>query len=109
MAAKAPGLKTGLARGQQWKPRTQSPGRSPLKPFRHVSKHFDNIPRHGQKHANMSIPGLGQEEPEEEISHDLTGQVKVVDLLKEQEWRFEVALGKIVEVKVCVRMESMHG
>lgn len=57
----------------------------------------------------MSIPGLGQEEPDEEISRELSGQtVKVAELLKEQEWRFEVAAGKIVEVKVsnnsCMRI-----
>lgn len=123
MRTPTPGAKhlyNGLARSQAHHPeifanggnksprRKASPaarGRTPLKPFRHVSKRFDSRApsRDGHKLANMSIPGLGQEEPEEETSRDLSGLVKTVDLIKEQEWRFEVVLGKTVEVKVSLR------
>ena len=48
----------------------------------------------------MSIPGLGQDEPEEDITQSQIGQVKLIELKKEQEWRFEVALARAVEVKV---------
>lgn len=51
----------------------------------------------------MSIPGLGQDEPEEEFSRVgvPTEQIITHDLRKETEWRFEVAVGKSIEVKVC--------
>ncbi len=46
----------------------------------------------------MSLPGLGLAEPEapqviETTEHDLT---------KGSEWRFEVAFGKHISVKVCL-------
>lgn len=65
-------------------------------PNRTVSKKF--ISRHGLH--TMSIPGLGQDEPEEDIVRSQVNQVKVFELSKEQEWRFEVAIGKSIEVTV---------
>lgn len=56
----------------------------------------------------MSIPGLGQDEPEEDILHQQAGQVKLIDLHKEQEWGFEVALGKSIEVKVSTLSYLKH-
>lgn len=48
------------------------------------------------RHGVMSLPGLGLSEPEEvaqtETSHH--------DLNKDSEWRFEVAAGKYIQVKV---------
>ena len=46
---------------------------------------------------SLSLPGLGLDEPEEvqaveTVQHDLT---------KETEWRFEVAVGKYIHLKVC--------
>jgi len=46
----------------------------------------------------MSLPGLGLDEPEEDLTSSQTAQY---DLPKEAEWRFEVAIGKYVQVKVC--------
>lgn len=56
------------------------------------------------------IPGLDQFEPEEDHSQSqYAGQTKYVDLKKEQEWRFEVALGKGIEVKVrCANEHPSH-
>ena len=42
------------------------------------------------------LPGLGLDEPEEERPVETTQH----DLAKEHEWRFEVAVGKYVQVKV---------
>lgn len=50
---------------------------------------------HFQKDV-MNLPGLGLEEPEE-IQKVETAQH---DLAKDCEWRFEVAVGKYVQVKV---------
>lgn len=47
----------------------------------------------------MSLPGLGLEEPEEVHTAETTHH----DLGKETEWRFEVAVGKYVQVKVSLR------
>jgi hypothetical protein len=44
----------------------------------------------------MSLPGLGLEEPEEIQKVETTQH----DLGKDSEWRFEVAAGKHVQVKV---------
>lgn len=44
----------------------------------------------------MSLPGLGLSEPEEVF----TVETHQHDLAKECEWRFEVAVGKYVQVKV---------
>lgn len=44
----------------------------------------------------MSLPGLGLEEPEEVHTVETVQH----DLAKESEWRFEVAVGKYVQVKV---------
>ncbi|OAP64945.1 hypothetical protein AYL99_00917 [Fonsecaea erecta] len=44
----------------------------------------------------MSLPGLGLEEPEEVHTVEATHH----DLAQETEWRFEVAVGKYVQVKV---------
>lgn len=52
----------------------------------------------------MSIPGLGQDEPEEELSRVggiPSEQIITHELRKETEWRFEVAIGRKIEVKVC--------
>lgn len=46
------------------------------------------------------IPGLSQDEPEEDVSQTTVGQSRTIEVKKEQEWRFEVALGKTIEVKV---------
>lgn len=50
----------------------------------------------------MSIPGLGQDEPQEDNLQSHIGQSKVDvhELYKEHEWRFEVAINKSIEVKV---------
>ena len=44
----------------------------------------------------MSLPGLGLAEPEE-VS---TIEINRHDLAKDWEWRFEVAVGKYIQVKV---------
>lgn len=44
----------------------------------------------------MSLPGLGLEEPEEVQKIETTQH----ELAKDREWRFEVAAGKYVQVKV---------
>jgi hypothetical protein len=44
----------------------------------------------------MSLPGLGLEEPEKVHIVETTQH----DLQKEAEWRFEVPVGKYVQVKV---------
>ena len=44
----------------------------------------------------MSLPGLGLEEPEEVHTVETT----LHNLEKETEWRFEVPVGKYVQVKV---------
>ncbi len=49
----------------------------------------------------MSLPGLGLEEPEEVQTVDTAQH----DLGKETEWRFEIAVGKYVQVKVSHRVE----
>ena len=43
------------------------------------------------------LPGLGLDEPEETQVVETTQH----DLGKENEWRFEVAVGKYAQVKVC--------
>lgn len=50
----------------------------------------------------MSIPGLGQDEPEEELSRAGVPSEQTIthELRKETEWRFEVAIGRSIEVKV---------
>ena len=45
----------------------------------------------------MSLPGLGLAEPEEAPAVEVTTEHT---LLKESEWRFEVAFGKGITVKV---------
>ena len=44
----------------------------------------------------MSLPGLGLEEPEEVQTVETTQH----ELAKGREWRFEVAAGKYVQLKV---------
>ena len=44
----------------------------------------------------MSLPGLGLEEPEEVHKVETTQH----EVAKNQEWRFEAAAGKYVQVKV---------
>lgn len=44
----------------------------------------------------MSLPGLGLEEPEEVQTVETTQH----ELGKECEWRFEVAVGRYVQIKV---------
>ena len=44
----------------------------------------------------MNLPGLGLEEPVEEDTVETTQH----ELTKDCEWRFEVAVGKVVQVKV---------
>jgi hypothetical protein len=48
-------------------------------------------------HGVMNLPGLGLQEPEQvqEAATTITH-----DLAKDCEWRFEVAVGKYVQVKV---------
>lgn len=48
----------------------------------------------------MSIPGLGQDEPEEDVVRSQIDQIKITELSKEQEWRFEIGIGKSIELKV---------
>ena len=67
-------------------------------PSPHVSRRL--TARHVANMSIPGIPGLGQDEPDEDTSHGQVGQTKVVDLKKEQEWRFEVALNRSIEVKV---------
>lgn len=55
------------------------------------------------------IPGLGQDEPEQEPRELQVGQTKIVDLRKEQEWRFEVALSRSIEVKVLTGTAELFG
>lgn len=50
----------------------------------------------------MSLPGLGLDEPEEVQTIETSQH----DLAKENEWRFEVAVGKYVQVKVCLRVDD---
>lgn len=52
----------------------------------------------------MSIPGLGQDEPYEDTVQSQIGQLKVDthEVQKEQEWRFEVAINRSIEVKVSL-------
>ncbi|KAK5085395.1 Cleavage polyadenylation factor subunit clp1 [Lithohypha guttulata] len=57
----------------------------------------------------MSIPGLDQDEPEEDIVRSQAGQVKLFELKKEQEWRFEVALGRTIEVKITQGTAELFG
>lgn len=68
-------------------------------PHQNISKTFDSH----QYGLTMSIPGLGQDEPEEELVRAgvPTEQVVTHELRKETEWRFEVAIGRSIEVKVC--------
>lgn len=47
----------------------------------------------------MSLPGLGLEEPEEVHTVETTQH----NLEKETEWRFEVPVGKYVQVKVILQ------
>jgi hypothetical protein len=44
----------------------------------------------------MSLPGLGLDEPDDVPEIETTQH----DLPKESEWRFEVAVGKYIQVKV---------
>jgi hypothetical protein len=46
----------------------------------------------------MSLPGLGLEEPEELQKVETTQH----ELAKDREWRFEVAAGKYVQLKVSI-------
>jgi hypothetical protein len=50
----------------------------------------------------MSLPGLGLAEPEE-VS---TIEINRHDLAKDWEWRFEVAVGKYIQVKVIITAPS---
>ena len=53
----------------------------------------------------MSLPGLGLEEPEEQSNNNYgvgaQSQSQTYDLKKETEWRFEVANGRSITVRVC--------
>ncbi len=51
------------------------------------------------QHGVMNLPGLGLEEPEEVQKAEITQH----ELAKDCEWRFEVAVGKFVKVKVGQR------
>lgn len=51
----------------------------------------------------MSLPGLGLEEPEE--IHNV--EIVQHDLAKDAEWRFEVAVGKYVQVKVSLALSRL--
>ncbi|KIW81856.1 hypothetical protein Z517_04882 [Fonsecaea pedrosoi CBS 271.37] len=53
----------------------------------------------------MSLPGLGLEEPEEVHTVEATQH----DLAKETEWRFEVAVGKYVQVKLLAGSAELFG
>ncbi|KIX08401.1 uncharacterized protein Z518_03057 [Rhinocladiella mackenziei CBS 650.93] len=53
----------------------------------------------------MSLPGLGLEEPEEAHSVETVQH----DLAKESEWRFEVAVGKYVQVKLLTGTAELFG
>ncbi|KAK5081894.1 Cleavage polyadenylation factor subunit clp1 [Exophiala xenobiotica] len=55
------------------------------------------------------IPGLGQDEPDQEPTQLQVGQTKIVDLRKEQEWRFEVALARSIEVKIITGTAELFG
>ncbi|KAK5955420.1 Cleavage polyadenylation factor subunit clp1 [Knufia fluminis] len=55
------------------------------------------------------IPGLGQDEPELDNAQPQVGQTKTVDLRKEQEWRFEGAVGRGIEVKVTTGTAELFG
>lgn len=55
------------------------------------------------QHGAMSLPGLGLAEPEE-VSKVETAQH---DLVKESEWRFEVAAGRYTNVKVSPSQGQM--
>lgn len=59
----------------------------------------------------MSIPGLGQDEPQEEYIPGHVGQsrIDVHEIQKEQEWRFEVAISKSIEVKVSRHIQRTIG
>jgi hypothetical protein len=46
----------------------------------------------------MSLPGLGLEEPEEVQKVETTQH----ELAKDHEWRFEVAAGKYIQLKVGI-------
>ncbi|KIV93579.1 hypothetical protein PV10_04783 [Exophiala mesophila] len=51
------------------------------------------------------LPGLGLDEPEEERPVETTQH----DLAKEHEWRFEVAVGKYVQVKILTGTAELFG
>ncbi|OQV06926.1 hypothetical protein CLAIMM_11431 [Cladophialophora immunda] len=53
----------------------------------------------------MSLPGLGLEEPEEVHTVEATQH----DLAQETEWRFEVAVGKYVQVKLLSGTAELFG
>lgn len=53
----------------------------------------------------MNLPGLGLEEPEEEQKVETTQH----ELAKDCEWRFEVAVGKYIQVKVRQQRSASIG
>ena len=52
----------------------------------------------------MSLPGLGLEEPQE-VQQVETSQH---ELAKDCEWRFEVAVGKYIQLKVRLGQSQHH-
>lgn len=59
----------------------------------------------------MSIPGLSQDEPDEELARAgaSVGQVVTHELKKETEWRFEIDVAKSIEVKITQGTAELYG